>query len=222
MEHDREQYLAGEDVAEETKGEGNDLADFGDELQEPHHHPDTIGLAKRADEELATILHDAKRRDTSKLDRDHRDERESQREVEVSGGTAQKGNNSGMARLVGVSYPDRPQARQKSDPVGNQHKQKDGRDHGEKLTGLFLVLGDTLHQTKQCFKDNFQHVLDAPRYEGGMAGHSSDEINEKRAHDDTDQQCVGHGEGADTEQFFRRDRYFHNEIQTKKGASKRL
>lgn len=203
MEHHRKEYFSRKHISEETKGKGDNLAQLRNQFENTDHHADTVGLMKWTDEKLLTVLHDSQSRNTSKLHGNNRDKREGESKVEVSRSATEKRDNSSMSRLAHMVQSHRPQTWQQPGPVGDQNKKEDRCDEGEKLACLFLVLGDTLDELEQRFKDNLEHILQTTWYESGILGHASDEEYKESTDKHTNEQGVGHWQKSQAKQFFR-------------------
>ena len=74
MEHNDEQHLTRKNIPEKTEGKRDNFSNFGHEFEETNRRSDHVGLMERANKEFLAVLHDAHRRDTRELNREHRDQ----------------------------------------------------------------------------------------------------------------------------------------------------
>lgn len=191
VEHDGEEHFPCKNIPEQTEGERNNLAQFRHQFEKTDDRTDTIGLVKRADQELLTILHDAHSRDTGKLHGDNGDKGECEGEIEVSGSTAEERDDGSMPGFIGMGESDRTESRQQPGPVGDQDEQEDGGNEWEKLACLLLILRDTFHELQERFENDLEHVLQATWHQGRILRHASDEEYKQRTDHDTNKQGIG-------------------------------
>ncbi len=158
MEHHREEYLAREHIAEQTKGKGDNLPRLAHQFEDADSSTDNIGLMERTDEKLLAILRDTECRNTRHLHREHRDERQNDGEIQISRCAPEERNDSRMRPLT-MEESHRPETWQKPDPVGDEHKEENSRDKREKLPRLLFVLRHALDQVEECFENNLHHIL---------------------------------------------------------------
>lgn len=209
MEHDDKEHLTGEDIPEETEGEGDGLPHFRDELEYPYHCSDAVGLVERANEELLGVGDETEGGNTRKLDGDHRNERECQRKVEVRRRGPEK-RDDGMTSLAVVpGQADGVHTREEADPVGREDEEEYGRNERKELEGLLAILGHRLDEIEKRLKHHLEEVLHPARYLLPIADEYTGTGDDASRHDRPDEERVGHREPPDREKLFGCDRDFH-------------
>ncbi len=209
MEHHDKEDLPGKDIAEETEGEGDRLADFRDKLENSHRGPDAVRLVKGAHEELPRVGSEAERGDAGELDRDDGDQGEGQGEVEVGRSRPEK-RDDGMTPLAVVpGQADGVHTREEADPVGREDEEEYGRNERKELEGLLAVLGHRLDEIEEHLKYYFKEILHPARHLLPIADEYAGTGDDASRHDRPDEERVGHREPPDREKLFGCNRDFH-------------
>lgn len=195
-----EQNLSGEDVTEETEGEGDDLRGFGDELEDPDEAPD--GISPRCDEKFASIREDAERRDAEELCGKHGDDSDRKRHIHIR---IHRSKERKIENLSGMFFLNRnaPDPRQNPHPVRKHKEEEDRCDERKEGARLLFIADDRVEESKETLHDNFKECLKPPRNFavprplGEVRDGEDDEHREPR-HDER----VADFEGADMEDRF--------------------
>ena len=183
--HHHQYNFTGEDIAEETKREADDLGDLGDQLEKANHGPHSV--LERILEVLGEIA-DTQGLDAEKLGHEDGDERQGQGHIQVGGGAAKQGHKDWSAFFCGrgdcngisrghchlvaqfglcvavrpsaMVYANRAKAGQQANIVADQNKDEDGNHPREEFTAVGgAMAGDALGQIPHSFDQHLDNVL---------------------------------------------------------------
>src|SRR3989344_6504711 len=158
--HDQ-QHFTRENITEETEVEGDDLGHFGDQFEDADEAADRVFPGRH--EEFSRVRQHAKRGDAERLRRDHGNQRNRQRHIDVGVHRTKDRQWYQMA----VMHPfnrNAADAGQNAHPIGEDQENQDRGHEGEKLARHIAVLHHAVKEIEEPFNNHFHKRLKSPRY----------------------------------------------------------
>lgn len=190
---DRDQYLTGEDVAEETEGERDEARKLRDELNEADDKIDR----RREIDEFAPVAEESDGEDAHDLDRNDDDDRECEGDVEVGIDAAEERHGLDVPCLPRSVYEDRADARREFHEIGGENEEKDREDEREGTTGPFFAFEGLGYEIMHEEHDRLDEGLEFAGYHPQAAAQDDRQREEYGDRDPAGDQGIGDGNTCD-------------------------